>query len=84
MLVASQSTDVSKLAGAMAARLRASEKAAVRSVGPLALERAMKALLRARHWLREAAFMSTRSHFTHILDEEDDLFLPKIGVNMSY
>ena len=52
VLIAGQGTDVSKLAGAMAARLRGSEVAAVRSVGPMALEKAMKALLRARHWLR--------------------------------
>eukprot|EP00435_Cladocopium_sp_Y103_P058568 s512_g20.t1 len=53
VLMASAQTDVSKLSGALAARLRASGSASVKAMGPNAVQSATRALLRCRYWLQQ-------------------------------
>lgn len=53
VLMASAQTDVSKLSGALAARLRASGSASVKAMGPKAVQSATRALLRCRYWLQQ-------------------------------
>eukprot|EP00434_Breviolum_minutum_P010565 symbB.v1.2.009318.t1/scaffold585.1/size314277/8 len=53
VLMASSRTEVSKLSGAIASRLRETNRAKVKAMGPLALQTATRALLRSGDWLRQ-------------------------------
>ncbi|CAK9100878.1 unnamed protein product [Durusdinium trenchii] len=53
LLMASAGTDVGKLGGAICARLRQEGQAEVQAMGPAALQRALRGLLRCRYWLQQ-------------------------------